>query len=293
MAEDESTLYFGYGSNLDIDDWNIWCEEKGVDPSGVDELGPCWLPDHRLKFHYRSFRREGGAADVIPAGCGHAVPGVLFSLTENALANMDRKEGHPNTYRRTTVKVILPDGSSTEAITYRLQPAKQGEYVPPTSYYASLIEGGLNKRKLPIEDLKNAIGNSDYSYPVKHLFVYGTLMQDQVRHETLIQHTTEGHRKADAPGTLYHLGAYPGMLTQPEGRVLGEVHELSNVFLGLQSLDRVEGFYGFDSTDSLFQRTLMEIEVADEKVWAWTYIYNGTVNDAVVLASGDWRTANS
>jgi len=37
----------------------------------------------------------------------------------------------------------------------------------------------------------------------------------------------------------------------------------------------------------------MEIEVAGEKAWAWTYIYNGTMDDAVVLASGDWRTANS
>ena len=110
MTGSDSTLYFGYGSNLDADDWNIWCEEKKLDPSGVKEIGPCWLPDHRLKFHYRSFRREGGAADVVPAGCGHAVPGVLFELNDRALANMDRKEGHPNTYQRTMVDVLLPDG---------------------------------------------------------------------------------------------------------------------------------------------------------------------------------------
>ena len=293
MTGSDSTLYFGYGSNLDADDWNIWCEEKKLDPSGVKEIGPCWLPDHRLKFHYRSFRREGGAADVVPAGCGHAVPGVLFELNDRALTNMDRKEGHPNTYQRTMVDVLLPDGTSVEALTYRLQPKKQGDYVPPTSYYSGLIKSGLKKRNLPIEDLKNAIENSDYSYPVEHLFVYGTLMQGEVRSSTMAQHTQGEILEATAQGSLYTLGAYPGMLPTPEGRVKGELHRLNDVFFGLQSLDRVEGFYGFSAVDSLFKRTLIEVNVGGNTVWAWTYVYGSDIDEGQRITSGDWKQVDS
>ena len=293
MTQDATTLYFGYGSNLDADDWNIWCEEKKVDPTGIEEIGPCWLPDHRLKFHYRSFRREGGAADVVPAGCGHAVPGVLYQLNEQAWANMDRKEGHPNTYKRTEVEVLMPDGRCVKAITYRLESNKRGSYVPPTAYYAGLIEGGLNKRNLPIGDLKMAIENSDFSYPVNHLFVYGTLMQGEVRHPTLVQHTDGEAREATAQGEIYLLGDYPGMLPSANGRVSGELHRLSDVFLGLQSLDRVEGFYGFNAENSLFKRTLIEVQVGSKTEWAWTYMYGSEIERHRLIDSGDWRQVPS
>jgi hypothetical protein len=151
MAEETRTLYFGYGSNLDRNDWLEWCEEKGVNPSGIEEITPCWLPDYRLKFHYRSSRRRGGAADVVPAGCGHAVPGVLFALSDGALANMDRKEGHPNYYERCNVNVLLPNGTSIEAVTYTLVEHRKGEYVAPTAHYAGLVRRGLERRNLPIE----------------------------------------------------------------------------------------------------------------------------------------------
>ena len=104
----EKTLYFGYGSNLDHEDWSGWCEDRDLDPSGLVELGPAWLPDFDMKFHYYSNGREGGAADVVYAGPGHAVPGALFEMDEKAHKAMDRKEGHPNYYERRDVNVILP-----------------------------------------------------------------------------------------------------------------------------------------------------------------------------------------
>lgn len=293
MAEEARTLYFGYGSNLDRNDWLEWCEEKGVNPSGIEEITPCWLPDYRLKFHYRSSRRRGGAADVVPAGCGHAVPGVLFALSDNALANMDRKEGHPNYYERCNVNVLLPNGTSMEAVTYTLVEHRKGEYVAPTAHYAALVRTGLERRNLPIEDLKMAIENSDESYPVPYLFVYGTLMAGEYRGATLERHTFQPGVTAQVKGTLYNLGNYPGMRPSEEDRVFGELYRLNDVFLGLQSLDRVEGFYGFKSDDSLFKRTLIEVETEEGKVWAWSYMYAEGIDDEHRIQSGDWRALDS
>ena len=196
---------------------------------------------------------------MIPAGCGHAVPGVLFSLDANALANMDRKEGHPTVYRRTMVNVLKADGSSVEAMTYRVTQERISDYVPPTSSYIDLIERNLLRHKLSITDLKNAIENSDTSYPVRHLFVYGTLMKGQSRHSTITHHIARQGIKASAKGALYNLGDYPGMRFSDTGRVHGELYEMDEVFLTLQSLDRVEGFYGFQSQNSLFRRTLVHV----------------------------------
>ena len=50
-------LYFGYGSNLDKDDWTKWCEARGKDPSGLEEIGPAWLDEYQLVFDYYSKSR--------------------------------------------------------------------------------------------------------------------------------------------------------------------------------------------------------------------------------------------
>ena len=62
----QNRLYFGYGSNLDWDDWKRFCMERGADPHGLMEREPAWLLGHHLKFHYYSSGRGGGAADVVP-----------------------------------------------------------------------------------------------------------------------------------------------------------------------------------------------------------------------------------
>ena len=150
---------------------------------------------------------------------------------------MDRKEGHPTVYRRTMVNVIKADGSSVEAMTYRVTQQKISDYVPPTSAYVDLIQRNLLRHKLPIEDLKNAIEDSDSSYPVRHLFVYGTLMRGQSRHSTITHHIANQGIKASTKGALYNLGDYPGMRCSASGTVQGELYEMDEVFLTLQSLD--------------------------------------------------------
>tara|TARA_B100001093_G_scaffold519807_1_gene610613 strand:- start:2299 stop:3180 length:882 start_codon:yes stop_codon:yes gene_type:complete len=290
--EDESTLYFGYGSNLDWDDWQAWCEDKKLRSDGLVEISPCWLPNYSMKFHYFSNSREGGAADVIETGRGHAVPGVLFSMNADALRAMDQKEGvKAGAYARRKVEVILPNGTFVEALTYCVTENRREErFIQPTSLYCNLIENGLKKRKLPIGELKNAIEDFKPSYPIENIFVYGTLMKGESRHPTLSEYSIGEGRLASTDGMLIDLDDYPGMLTGEEGTVYGEVYQMDQMFPTLKTLDTIEGFYGYQSTDSLFTRTIVQIKTERGQEWAWTYAYNNHDEENVhVIESGNWK----
>ena len=103
-------LYFAYGSNLDFEDWSNWCLGNNADPYGLVEVESAFLPDYRLKFHYYSGGRKGGAADIVEAESGNLVPGALFELDDYTLNLMDRKEGvKGGSYQRKQVHVVTLD----------------------------------------------------------------------------------------------------------------------------------------------------------------------------------------
>ena len=83
----QNRLYFGYGSNLDWDDWVTFCRKHGANPNGLKEREPAWLVGHHLTFHYYSSGREGGAADVVPINDNHATPETSWELHEELLQN--------------------------------------------------------------------------------------------------------------------------------------------------------------------------------------------------------------
>ena len=289
--EGDGTLYFGYGSNLDWDDWKSWCEKKNLRYDGLVEISPCWLPNYSLKFHYFSDGRKGGAADVTETGRGHAVPGVLFRMNDVTLEVMDQKEGtEVEAYERREVKVILPNGTFVEAMTYCVTDKSRDErFIQPTDTYTNLIRKGLEKRKLPIEELKNAIENFSPSYPIEKIFVYGTLMQGEQRNSTLKEFSIGEGKPASTTGSMLNLGDYPGMIAGDEGVIQGEVYQIDQVYLTLQTLDSIEGFYGYDSTHSLFTRTIVRIDTEQGREWAWTYVYNKeNEKEYATIESGDW-----
>ena len=289
--EGDGTLYFGYGSNLDWDDWKSWCEKKNLRYDGLVEISPCWLPNYSLKFHYFSDGRKGGAADVVEIGRGHAVPGVLFRMNDVTLEVMDRKEGtEVEAYERREVKVVLPNGTFVQAMTYCVTEKSRDErFIQPTNTYTNLIKQGLEKRKLPIGELKNAIENFSPSYPIEKIFVYGTLMNGEIRNSTLMEYSNGEGKPASTTGSMLNLGDYPGMIAGNEGVIQGEVYQIDQVYLTLQTLDSIEGFYGYDSTHSLFTRTIVRIHTEQGHEWAWTYVYNKENNrEYEVIESGNW-----
>ena len=283
----EVTLYFAYGSNLDFEDWSKWCAKKQADPSGMVEIEPAFLPDYELKFHYYSGSRGGGAADVVPSSVGNLVPGVLFELNSKTLKLMDVKEGVKyNCYERKWVEVIKFDGSIVKALTYVVCQEKiQNNYVEPTSKYVNLIRNGLIKRGLPIEYLDNSLGTGIST--LNHIFVYGTLMKQESRNGILEQYSAEFLGPNSITGKLLHLSNFPGMIHDDNSEISGELYHCQEIGECLSKLDWIEGFYGYNSNDSLFTRIITKVNEENNPKWAWTYKYNG--ESGKIIKSGDWR----
>ena len=283
----EVTLYFAYGSNLDFEDWSKWCAKKQADPSGMVEIEPAFLPDYELKFHYYSGSRGGGAADVVPSSVGNLVPGVLFELNSKTLKLMDVKEGVKyNCYERKWVEVIKFDGSIVKALTYVVCQEKiQNNYVEPTSKYVNLIRNGLIKRGLPIEYLDNSLGTGIST--LNYIFVYGTLMKQESRNGILEQYSAEFLGQNSITGKLLHLSNFPGMIHDDNSEISGELYHCQEIGECLSKLDWIEGFYGYNSNDSLFTRIITKVNDENNPKWAWTYKYNG--ESGKIIKSGDWR----
>ncbi len=110
MSETTS-LYFAYGSNLDLAQMTCRCAEPRV-------LGRATLPGYRLAFAGMSVTWEGmGVATVLPAEGGR-VDGVLYALTEGDVKRLDAWKGCPIAYDRHFVRVRDEDGRERQAFIY-------------------------------------------------------------------------------------------------------------------------------------------------------------------------------
>ena len=284
----QNRLYFGYGSNLDWDDWKRFCFERGADPHGLMEREPAWLLGHHLKFHYYSSGRGGGAADVVPIDEYHATPGALFEVDDEAWFTLIEKEGAPRYYEEKEVLVVGQDGTIHQATTFTVCEHRQKpNFVCPTDEYQGLIRTGLEDRNLPTFGLDQAMVHRFDSPTINHLFIYGTLMTGQVRHQYLKPFILS-KSNAKIRGVLHHLGTYPGM-RMGDGIVHGELIHISDVEACLERMDGIEGFLGFGRDDSLFDRIIIQVQSDSGTVWAWTYVYSDRVGDESIINSGRWN----
>ena len=284
----QNRRYFGYGSNLDWDDWVAFCRKHNANPDGLMERAPAWLVEHHLKFHYYSSGRKGGAADVVPINTYHATPGVLFDVDEEAWTTLVRKEGAPNYYEEKEVLVIGSDGRLQKATTFVVCKHRQkADFVQPTDEYRQLIHDGLEHRSLPTFGLDQALQHSFDQPTINHLFVYGTLMSGQNRFNQLepyVRSSTKGWTK----GQLHHLGSFPG-LKLDEGVVHGELIEMRDVEQCLERTDGIEGFRGFGHQDSFYDRTIVQVQTEQGVVWAWMYVYAHDVDADSIIEDGRWN----
>ncbi|MEM9070964.1 MAG: gamma-glutamylcyclotransferase [Myxococcota bacterium] len=275
------SLYFAYGSNLNLEDLTAWAARAGFDPPDFRFVGAAWLPDHRLAFHYYSQARKGGALDVVPC-LGSAVPGALFETEQWDL--LDAKEGAGRSYERIEHPVLMK-GEVRAATTYRVRAVRrQEELVPPTPAYSSAVEAGLARWGLDAAPLCEAANGRVHR--LRSVFVYGTLMRGHSRAPFMERHRPIGVAPAIVPGTLLDLGPYPGLLLEGATTVHGEVWSYSSD-LGdlLGELDEVEDFEGWDAlARSLYRRVVVEVPTP-----AWTYVYQGPRGP--VIPDGRWLLA--
>jgi gamma-glutamylcyclotransferase (GGCT)/AIG2-like uncharacterized protein YtfP len=283
-------LYFAYGSNLDIENWALWCANKGFDQDSIVPLGPAWLPDYELVFHYQSRLRKGGALDVRPRR-GTSIPGALFRV--HRWEGLDAKEGvSGGYYRRISVTALTDDGRAHPATTYCVCDERIGPYVEPGPEYREIVTRGLARFGHSAEGfLAAAAGRSAVPGPAA-IFTYGTLMKGERNHDLLASQVRRAHGAARVAGAaLVEIDWFPGLVLRDGGSVHGELYEVADVAATLEELDSYEDFMGYQSGDSLYRRSLIQAQTPDGSALAWTYIYLGDPGEFPLVPSGRWTGA--
>jgi len=225
----DSPYYFGYGSNLDLQDWTSWCTENGFDPEQIAPVGTAVLPDHELVFNYRSGRRRGGALNVRQR-LGHVVPGVIFKATPTGWAALNGKEGAPNYYESFQTGAILDDGTEVPVVTYRVCANRvRDSLVAPSPEYLEIVKRGLKRFGLSTHLVEAAAKGEDLPTDVPSIFTYGTLLRGESRFAALRAHDEpKSILLAEACGDLYSLGSFPALIATStcNGYVSGELVNL-------------------------------------------------------------------
>ena len=104
-------------------------------------LGPAWITDYALVFRH--------FADIEPEA-GNWCDGVLWEITDDNLAALDRLEGYPYHYTRFTVVVHTDRGSDT-ALVYQMN--DQSYEQPPSGHYFRMVEEGYEQNGVPVDQL--------------------------------------------------------------------------------------------------------------------------------------------
>jgi len=118
----------------------------------------------------------------------------------------------------------------------------------------------------------------------KHLvFVYGSLRRGTARAMSLRFPDAKFIAAAKVCGSLYDLGAYPGLLlNKSTSLVVGEVYEVDD-----ELLDRLDDF----EASSDYWRKQVEVSIDNHSVTCWIYVpeYQPEFySEQTLIESGDW-----
>ena len=137
----ENTLYFAYGSNINLDQMAYRCPDASV-------VGPVTLENYELLF------RRGGFATIAPKE-GETVTGLLWSITPGCERSLDRYEGYPRFSDKRMVTVRDSEGRSLSVMAYIMDERFREPMLPTTTYYNGILEG-YHQNDMPTDSLKRA-----------------------------------------------------------------------------------------------------------------------------------------
>ena len=149
------SLYFAYGSNLSLADWQRWCADHGHAHDGLRYLRPARLEGWSLEFSIRSQRRGGGVLNVRPHP-GAVTCGGLFEVDESGWRALDAKEGVPRVYERRRVPVVCAQGRRHEVQTYVAAAGIGEALIRPADAYVALVRQALIDLGIEAEGLERA-----------------------------------------------------------------------------------------------------------------------------------------
>ena len=121
--------------------------------------------------------------------------------------------------------------------------------------------------------------------PEDHVFVYGTLRCGQANDITRLAPEPRFVGSAHVSGTLYDLGAYPGLMLDGAGPVVGEVYAITRE-LEVQ-LDEIEEIYPQRRDE--YRKRRIPVKVPGGPIVCIVYEINPVyVTNAPRITSGDW-----
>jgi len=141
------TLYFAYGSNLDAARMRRRCPTSAP-------AGSATLDGWRLAFGGHS-RTWGGPVATLVKDRDDRVDGLLYALSPDELAVLDRCEGHPLCYRRKLLLVTDETGRRRRAHVYVLPVAEEA---PPAPGYLGVLWQAYGRLGFDHEPLAAAAG---------------------------------------------------------------------------------------------------------------------------------------
>lgn len=141
------TLYFAYGSNINLHQMAVRCPDAKV-------VEPAVLENYELLF--RGNNRAFGVATIRPKeGC--QVHGLLWKITPECERSLDTYEGYPHLYEKHQITLSTKSGQQVSAMVYVMTWEKERVPSMPTrGYFIGILEG-FQQNGLPVKSLEKAI----------------------------------------------------------------------------------------------------------------------------------------
>ncbi len=143
------TLYFAYGSNINLNQMAVRCPDAKV-------VEPAVLENYELLFRGNA---HGYGVATIRFKEGSQVHGLLWRLTPECEQNLDTYEAYPQLYDKQEVPLRTKSGKQVWAMAYVMTHEwKRIPTTPVPSYYTGILEG-FQQNGLPEQALKDALSN--------------------------------------------------------------------------------------------------------------------------------------
>ena len=140
-------IYFGYGSNLDMEAMRRRC------PNSYP-ICAATLPGYRLTF--------SGVLTIENNHPAEHVVGGLFSVAESDIRSLDGYEGFPHLYiKRYTHAVIA---GQREEVFYYVMPEGEFQVSPPSQFYYDICKQGYKDFGLDLAELDAAVDRAHVEY---------------------------------------------------------------------------------------------------------------------------------
>lgn len=150
-------MFFAYSNNMDRKWMNFGCPAAEV-------AGKARLEGYRLAFCGKKMNE--GEATILPEK-GRYVDGVLWRLTEECEATLDRYKRCPFWYKKELVRVKAENGRTYETIAYVMNAPFKDRLATPSEFRLSVILEGCRQNGIPTEPIMEAARQSQLEAGVK------------------------------------------------------------------------------------------------------------------------------